>query len=553
MPRKQTSLAAHARDVTTSPLTAATRFLRAKVIDTDPKSGRVAVALNRSGVLRNVQVSTGMAGTRTGSWGLPQVWNSPAAIPPKNGGRIYDEAALTKAHDTYAIVGFFNGSGNAPIVLGMTPPNAHQMSFDEHNLQIERTVHDHHTVQWSDDQKDLRPPPFGDGGDKDDPYTALNGNWQMIFPDRYQDKPVSARDLKFGDHYQTFLSVGYHDQPRQFGDGESSANFDNDYTPWQLSPKQKGDDPEKGQQYARGIWLNQRWRTRLALDAQGNVELRAEGLDYDSTHFTNKTDSFGTMTLWSRLGYQGWHRDKFEWVRMRPRHDGKKPESLEQAKATGSASLRVQRDWDVSVRRSVKHTYVEDFTLQIGDYDTTWNSGPGGQDPGLRWDEADDTPVLNPDFKSTLGDDKIWRGTKKDDYLRAANVAFTFARPLDSLKDGPQTFVWTIDNRQIPIDGENTSDCNWSLEQSTVKGHVNWSSTLTPKQGHANATWTLTGDEDDATYAINVNAQDPHNATVTLVAVAKYTTSITLDAEAGTVAIVAPNGLTVNGTTVSVP
>jgi hypothetical protein len=553
----QTGLAHKIRQVGTTPQRSQNSILVGRIIDTNAEHNTVDVATIDGYIVRGATMLSDSGGTQAGQNGLPQVYNGKDAFVEPQAGlsgglrKLYDEGDPTHAHDSYAIVGFANGYQNKPFVLGMTAPNSHQNSFKEPNMALKRDIHDILNVTWTDNHNDVRPPPFGQGPvDPKHPLEVLNGNWQLSFPDRYQDVPPDG-GMDNGDDYQSYMVWGYRDLPRVF----TNSNFDKDKHPFQLSLAQMGDLKKAQRDYARGFTLNQRWRSRFQIDNNGNITLRAEGRDFDSTHFNDKDVAEGDMTIWSRLGYQGWHRDKFEWVRMRPRHDGKVPdglardESLKKAKATGSASLMVQRDWNIGVRRQVTQTFVEGLDLKIGDYDVGWNTGLGGVDPGTLWDEA----VLNPDFKSQVGTDKIWRGTKQDNYLRGANVNFLWARPFDSLKDGPMAFTWNLVNKQPPIDNEITSDCNWTLVQTTAHGHVNWSATLLPTQGHADASWTLAGSQDNANYTVSVTSDAAHDATIVLEVMGAHTTSIILDSQAGTVNITAPNGVFINGTAVTVP
>jgi len=252
MERKQASLAHKERERQDSPLRDYMRLYMGRVTNTYPEHGLVDVALLRGGInLRYVPVLGDSGGTSAGMNGLPQVWNSDVAKqktdqPPDPGidkPQVYDEPKKTYKYDVFCIVGYADGYHNQPVVLGFMNPNAHQSSFHEPNMQVERKSTDIHELYWSEPGIDIRPKPFGSGQKDDDfPEEVHGGNWQVIFPDRNKDQPVAEKERKFGSDRQTFLSFGYHNRPRLFGNGtdKGSANFDHDSAPWKLSQTEKG-------------------------------------------------------------------------------------------------------------------------------------------------------------------------------------------------------------------------------------------------------------------------------------------------------------------------
>jgi hypothetical protein len=492
--RVQAALASRRRETAFTPLREYNRLVLGRVTNVYHEHNLVDVALDKGPVHRGVPVLGAGGGTQHGlAANLPQIWNSERAQLKQNG-QLYDESFPSHTHDTFALVGYADGYASRPFVLGFLSPNSTQLSLPHPNQQLDRHVTDIHELKWSDESLDLRKPPFG-AASPDHPDELLYGNWQLIFPDRQRDYPVPYRGAgkgqtkavpidpltDFGNDHQTFIAVGYHDRPRVFGDGSTSANYDNDRHPWGLSLHQKGDKDERdgagfpiGQQHARQIVLNQRWRSRLWIDQHGEVTLRAEGLCFDSTEYQEQQKSFGRMQLWSRLETTTWQKQFGQWVRMRPRYDGKDPESERTAKKTGTAQLRVQRAWDVAVRKDAEFRVRDSFTLHVGDFDTKWNQGELGVDPGTLWEsftDPRDKPVLNPNFRAQVGDDRLWKG---EDFMDSANVDFHFTRPADARATGQQTFTWTMDPKKP------ATDVLWTYLGDPQDGRVDYDITLRP-------------------------------------------------------------------------
>ena len=487
MARRQASLMHKARPSADSPLRTYDRSLVGRVIDSHPKAGTVDIALLRGPILRDVPVTLdGIGSTGRGQQGLPQVWNSDKAfirLTPDGRKQIYDEAKKTYLWDTFAIVQYNDGYHNQPYVSGWLNPNSHQLSFDEPNLELERHTADIHELYFTEEGIDIRPHPFGDAP-MGHPPEVIWGNRQLIFPDRNKDYKVKPSERKFGNDHMTYISYGYHPWPRVFGDGKTSANFDNDKNPWKLGQEEKGDE-EKHRKYARGITLNQRWRSRFQIDPLGNVYVRAEGQGFDSTEFKDTDTIEGRIEFWSRLETKSWNKHFGAWTRMRPRHDGGGQEDVPTAKKTGTYQMRVQRFLDIAVRKDAQITAKDTFTLQVGDFDTQWNKGILGDDPGAHWDDPqylhpDDQSVLNPDFKKSVGDDVIWKGA---DFQDSANTTFHFRRWVQAKATGPQTFTFTMDPQKP------ATDAQWSRALTPKDGSTSIQSTQTPSAASKTALW----------------------------------------------------------------
>lgn len=576
MPRMQAGLLFKRRESAENPLRTFTGLRLGRITHTYPEHGLVDVALLRGPVLRQVPLLADAGGTTAGSNDLPQIWNSDVAQikQPEDGSKqIYDEGKPTYKYDSFCVVGYIDGYANRPVVVGFLNPNAHQNSFNEPNLGIDRKASDIHELHWSEDGIDIRPKPFGQA-EKDRPPYVVQGNWQQIFPDRQKDYSVTSGSRKFGNDHQTYFSVGYHDRPRVFGNGkkDGSANFDADKVPFRLNPIELGDD-QKQYKYARGIVFNQRWRSRFAIDTQGNIDIHAEGLCFDSTDYKEQQISEGTVALWSRLETRGWHKHAGFWTRMRPRFDGKDPESVKTAKETGTYQMRIQRKWDVAVRKDIAFVAKDSFTLNIGDFPSHWNDGDLGKDPGTRWDDgidAEDKPALNPEWKTTVDDDDTWKGESFQD---SGNASIHQNRRQQAKAVGPLTATWLMDPEKP------NTDTSWVHTQAPQSGATTKSDFLKPSSGKP-ADWQAHLDGDTATNHFDLHTES-HKATATLavsgpnpvtLTVTSDTTSghlhldvagpqaasLDIDTVSGTITITAPTvnivgTLKVNGTTVTVP
>lgn len=123
---------------------AAPGMLVGRVIAVHRATYRVDVAMGTGEVVRNMRVSSSLAGTRSGVAYLQSISNALAGEPLPDGpaGTFNDDGARS----VYALVQFAMDDPNHPIVVGFLHPVTSQMMFDRPGFQIERHESDLYTM-----------------------------------------------------------------------------------------------------------------------------------------------------------------------------------------------------------------------------------------------------------------------------------------------------------------------------------------------------------------------------------------------------------------------